>query len=309
MTDWDNNSNEGLVNEFERPGQQKIELFPSKITFISQEQLFQMPAFNNEKLLDATCPSLNVETILPTIYFLDNNYFNFPSGLTVPGIMLSIYSFTNKIAFFLETYDDSIDDYHPIKNGFYPFLIINREDIINFKYEENHKFNVIKRKDVNNFIDNHKSLGLLSGGLIPGLITRGALNIAGKMEEDTIEKIGNVFHLKCKFQNKEIEIHIASDHNYFFDFAYFLKKQWIPIIPLRETLDETKEYRVLRFPFVLKIGDKVKVWGWGMLSSSTGYIIDMEGTIAVVKIIGKNGSEKIERIKYDKIARYSKVYY
>ncbi len=304
MTDWNRISKEDMENASDdSKNLDKLKIHFTKESFIEGKELFQKPEFHMDNAIRSTAYSQINGIILPSIYILDNKFIEFDRSMAIFGLMFNIFSYSNKITFFMETYENVfVKDRNIWKNKYSPFLEISRENIIGFQFEENKTFKAVKPKNTLSFINNNKgALGILSRGLIPSLIVTGILKAVEKSEDDTVEKTGSIFRLICKYQNKEIEIKIACEQHYKEDFEMFLKEQWTTDIPVIKKGPTTiKEIR-RRYGETFEVGNKVSISRF--FGSDLGYVFRKELDYAVIKTFANDGSQKIENVEYHKLKK------
>lgn len=303
-TDWNHISDADMKKDSENASNGdrfRLELYEQN--FIDIKQFMGSPMFQDSKILDSTGPSQSGDLTIPSIYIVDNKYLECSRDMAIHGLMLTVVSFDTKLAFCLETYGNPyIKYYDATKNSFYPFIIIDRKQVRDFKSEDHQKFKAVKPKSAQQFA---KNLGPgfwgAAGGLIPSLIVRGIFSAVSKAQDETTEKVGTTFNLTYEQDNKLLELTIACETHYADIFERFLKIHWTTSMPIEDKEPTTKAERIQRAAELLKIGDKVRVprfFGYDF-----GNIIKKETDYAVVKIITKDGSEQIENVEYLKLLK------
>lgn len=302
-TDWSHMSEDDMKKNSEIANNDdrfRLDLFEQN--FLDIKQFISDEKFKDEQIIDSTGPSQSGDLTIPSIYILDNKFLVCSRDMAIHGLMLTVVSFGTKLAFCLETYGNPyIKYYDSTKNSFYPFIIVDRNTIREFKSQDHQKFKAVKPKSSQQFA---KNLGAgfwgAAGGLIPTLIVKGIFSAVAKSQDETIEKVGTIFTLSYGKEEKISEVTIACETHYADIFERFLKIHWTTSMPVEEKEPTTKEERRKREAEMLSVGDKVKFPGWTM---KYGYIHKKEPEYAVIKLITNDGSEKFENVDYLKITR------
>lgn len=279
-----------------------------KDEFFLDAKKFINEAFAGEEILSSTEPIQDGGLLLPSLYLIPNKDISIQKNLAIPGLMVTIFSFTNKIAFCFQLYEKPyVELFNPAKNYFFPFITIARADIKAFQVQDKRTFLAVKPKMSDKFYKKATYISALSnrsgfiGGLIMQLATAGISKIIDKSEDETIEKNGSMFNLNCSFNNKDFTISIASESIYSGHLEYFLKKHWTNEIPKPHKEPETKEERRQLAFEILKISDEVLIPRF--FGYDRGTIIEKEKESAKIKIITKDGKEEIKNVDYLKLTR------
>ena len=250
---WNHIPKEFMEKETENDNNGKLKIEVTSSSFLDATQF---ATFANDEVVESTIPAQASDLIVPSLYILNSNDVIFqPTNLAIHGLMFNMVSFSNKVVFYLEAYENKfIKFYDGSKSKFFPLLVVERENIKQFNKENNQKFKAVKSNTIlkamfsqSPFIIGMRVLGTVLGGGIIGYFIGGKIgsgiygltakkrgNISGvsiddllsKIDYDTIERTGTIFHLKYNKENKEIEILIACEAFYVNKFEIFLQENW-----------------------------------------------------------------------------------
>jgi len=165
------------------------------------------------------------------LYILNNKSISIDRDLPIPGLSFTFASCNDKISFFLineKTFK------------IFKLLDVERENIEEFKVENNQKYNSTLYKSSSGI--SATGVGTVLGTAVPiigpiigGLFGYGVSKLKAKINENshkTIEKTGTIFHLICNRGNNEFTISIACESLRAKSFEQLLEKHWSVNNPL-----------------------------------------------------------------------------
>jgi hypothetical protein len=274
----------------------KIDLTGNK--FIIYEELVKNLNYLNENLIGFQNDLIIDEFRMPSLYIRNNNYLEFSSATYTPGLKLMIYSYKDKVSFFIEKYNEPREKDYDISNSYFlPLLDINRSGIIKYRVEKNKKIKIINLKNTDRFLHiAGMGLAVMSRGILGQLFVQGVLAASRAIEDDVVEIEGAIFFLECTYDNKIIEIEIACHPTSAINFEQFVKKTWVK--GNSATYEEVKHQNINSF----KIGDKVIISR--IFFDDIGEIIDIEKNSAKIIVVNNNViSLESENIEYTKLKK------
>lgn len=179
------------------------------------------------------------EQIIPSIYFRQNEFFRADFNSAMNGLSLKIISTEKNISFNMEILDNLFLDYYDIlQNKFSLLKSIKRSDIIKYEKIGNVKFMGVKAKNSYKIMKGLR--GAPVGGLITGMLVRGAFKLAAKAEDDLIQKDGVQFALYFLDRGVTKKIDIIVESFYVSNFTNFLNSNWNKVSPPRLQFEEEK---------------------------------------------------------------------
>jgi hypothetical protein len=191
------------------------------------------------EIIDATDPGEWLDQIVPSIYFRQNEFYRIDFNSAIQGMLLNFISTNKSVSINLEFHETPFLRYYDsVDNKFSPLKIIDRDRIIKFEKLNSVHFMGVKPKKSLKLMGNMR--GVPVGGLIPGMIFRGAFKLAAKVEDDLVEKEGTLFSVYFSENNFEKKIDIIVDSFYVNKFELFLKTHWTKSIPPKPK-EEKKE--------------------------------------------------------------------
>jgi hypothetical protein len=182
------------------------------------------------------------EQIVPTLYFRQNDYYRVDFNSASSGYLLKLISTEKNVSFSMEFLDTIfLDYYNMVDNKFSVLKCINRSDLTRFENKGDVNFMGVKAKNSYKLMKGMR--GAPVGGLITGLIFRGAFKLAAQAEDDLVEKDGVLFSLYFLQDGKERTLDIVVESFYVDQFQDFLGLNWTSITPSKPEAkeDEKKE--------------------------------------------------------------------
>ena len=181
-------------------------------------------------ILGATDPGEWLDQIVPSIYFRQNDFYRIDFNSAIQGMLLNIVSTEKNVSINLEFHETPFIRYYDSKeNNFSPLMIIDRNRLVKFEKLNSVHFMGVKPKKSLKMMSNMR--GAPVGGLIPGLIFRGAFKLAAKAEDDLVDKEGTLFSVYFQENNNEKKLDIIVDSFYVSQFETFLKTHWTKVVP------------------------------------------------------------------------------
>lgn len=179
------------------------------------------------------------EQIVPSLYFRQNEFFRIDFNSASNGYLLKFISTEINVSFSIEFLDTVFLSHYKIENNKFSLLkLISRSDLTRFEKIGPIKFMAVKAK---NSLKMMKGMqGAPVGGLIPGLIFRGAFKLAARAEDDLVEKDGVHFALYFLQGGIEKKLEIIVDSFYGEKFEEILKKHWTTITPPKPIDEDSK---------------------------------------------------------------------
>ena len=230
------------------------------------------------EILGATDPGEWLDQIVPSIYFRQNDFYRIDFNSAIQGMLLNIVSTEKNVSINLEFHESPfIRYYDSTKNNFSPLIIIDRNRLVKYEKLNSVHFMGVKPKKSLKMMSNMR--GAPVGGLIPGLIFRGAFKLAAKAEDDLVEKEGTLFSVYFQENNNERKLDIIVDSFYVSQFETFLKTHWTKVVPPKP-VEEKKDgcfiatacYNDYGHPIVYQLRDfrdyflQQKKWGRKFIS-------------------------------------------
>jgi hypothetical protein len=195
---------------------------------------------DTNKLVGLTSPGEWMKQTVPSIYFRSNEDFDMKVDSVQPGVILLMVSTIESLTICFELLDNPfLENYYNGRNRFIPIIKISRSDLFSYEKLEEINFQAVKPKKSLEIASNMK--GAPVGGLIMGSLFKGAVNLAGKIENPTVEKKGTLFSLKYYNSDKIKSIEIICESFYTQGFEEFLKENWSTIAPPEPPKMEKKE--------------------------------------------------------------------
>ncbi|MBW6491891.1 MAG: hypothetical protein K0B15_11935 [Lentimicrobium sp.] len=192
------------------------------------------------KYLDSTGPGEWLEQTIPSIYLRSNEHFKFSHDTAIQGMFLIISSTIEYIIFSFEFHENPfILDLEHSKNKYASFLKIKRSEIIGFKKNEEVRFNAVNPKKSYQLMYNMQ--GALVGGSFTHALIRGGFRLAGKIEDDIVEKLGIRYSLEYNDNDTMRSIDIICEQFYIDKLDTFLTETWTKEIPILPALNEIKK--------------------------------------------------------------------
>lgn len=194
---------------------------------------------DTNEILGATDPGEWLDQIVPSIYFRQNEFYRVDFNSAIQGMLLNIISTNKNVSINLEFHETPFMRYYDSsENNFSSLLIIERSKLIKFEKHNNVHFMGVKPKKSLKMMSNMR--GAPIGGLIPGLIFRGAFKLAAKAEDDLVEKEGTLFSVFFSENGNVRKLDLIVDSFYVNQFETFLKTHWTTIAPSKP-VEEKKE--------------------------------------------------------------------
>lgn len=180
------------------------------------------------------------EQIVPTLYFRQNDFYRVDFNSASSGYLLKFISTEKNVSFSIEFLDTIFLDYYKILDNKFSLLkCINRSELTRFENKGNVKFMGVKAK--NSFKIMKGMRGAPVGGLITGLIFRGAFKLAAKAEDDLVEKDGALFSLYFFQNGEERNLDVIVESFYIEQFKEILRLNWTSITPPKPKEEVKKE--------------------------------------------------------------------
>lgn len=254
-----------------------------------------------DDILGCTTQGQNDELIIPSIYFQDNEFFNFIPTIAIHGLGTQIYSFKKNVVFGLQMYNSPfLSNYDDCESLFCEFLTIKRESILDFTIEKDKKYIAVKPKKgdkIGKFFSSNWRLMSRSGFIGAALLQltgKGISALANKIGDDTIEQIGVMFHLNYIDNGERKRIDIACEKWYADDFEIMLQSQWKPTAEpmfIPETTEDKRKYNAMK----INVGDTVLIPKF--FRTLEGTVIEKNEKTAKIRIV-KKGTTTIETVDY-----------
>lgn len=188
---------------------------------------------DKNKLVGITSPGEWMKQVIPSIYFQSNEDFEMKIDSAQSGVILLMVSTIESVTVCFELLDNPfLENYYNGRNRFIPIIKIPRSELFSFNKVDEINYLAVKPKKSLEIASNMK--GAPVGGLIMGSIFKGAVNLAGKIEDNTIEKKGTLYSLKYFNSDKIKSIDIICESFYTQGFEGFLTEHWTtdtPVIP------------------------------------------------------------------------------
>jgi|GEM_PF-4111491 len=170
------------------------------------------------------------EQVVPSVYFRQNDFFRAEFNSATFGMHLKIISTQKNMSFSLEFVDSIFLEHYKIKESTFSLLkCINREKLTTFEEIGTVNFMAVKAKKSYEFMRNMR--GARVGGLITGMLFRGAVKLAARTEDELVEKEGCQFALGFIENGTEIKFDVIVDSFYVNTFREFLKVNWTSNVP------------------------------------------------------------------------------
>jgi len=180
------------------------------------------------------------EQIVPSIYLRQNDFYRLDFNSASSGYLLRFISTEKNVSFSIEFLDTIFLDYYKILDNKFSLLkCINRSELTRFENKGNVKFMGVKAKNSYKIMKGMR--GAPVGGLITGLIFRGAFKLAAKAEDDLVEKDGALFSLYFLQNGEERNLDIIVESFYIEQFKEILRLNWTSITPQKPKEEEKKE--------------------------------------------------------------------
>ena len=180
------------------------------------------------------------EQIVPTLYFRQNDFYRVDFNSASSGYLLKFISTEKNVSFSIEFLDTIFLDYYKILDNKFSLLkCINRSELTRFENKGNVKFMGVKAKNSYKIMKGMR--GAPVGGLITGLILRGAFKLAAKAEDDLAEKDGALFSLYFLQNGEERNLDVIVESFYIEQFKEILRLNWTSITPPKPKEEEKKE--------------------------------------------------------------------
>jgi hypothetical protein len=180
------------------------------------------------------------EQIVPALYFRQNDFYRVDFNSASSGYHLKFISTEKNVSFSIEFLDNIFIDYYKILDNKFSLLkCIERSELTRFEIKGNIKFMGVKAKNSYKIMKGMR--GAPVGGLITGLIFRGAFKLAAKVEDDLVEKDGALFSLYFLQNGEERNLDVIVESFYVEKFKEILRLNWTSISPPRPKKEEKKE--------------------------------------------------------------------
>jgi hypothetical protein len=180
------------------------------------------------------------EQIVPALYFRQNDFYRVDLNSASSGYHLKFISTEKNVSFSIEFLDNIFIDYYKILDNKFSLLkCIERSELTRFEIKGNIKFMGVKAKNSYKIMKGMR--GAPVGGLITGLIFRGAFKLAAKVEDDLVEKDGALFSLYFLQNGEERNLDVIVESFYVEKFKEILRLNWTSISPPRPKKEEKKE--------------------------------------------------------------------
>lgn len=177
------------------------------------------------------------DQVVPSVYFRQNDFFRAEFNSAMLGMLFKIISTEKNVSFSMEFIDSIFLDYYKIKESKFSLLkCINRDNLTTYEEVGTVNFMAVKAKKSYKFMSNMR--GARVGGLITGMIFRGAINLAARAEDELVEKEGCQFSLCFHDRGREVKLDVIVDSFYVNTFREFLRVNWTPITPEKPKVEK-----------------------------------------------------------------------
>lgn len=192
---------------------------------------------DNNAIIDENSVGTWLEQVVPSVYFRQNDFFRAEFNSATFGMLLKIISTQKNMSFSLEFIDSIFLEHYKITESTFSLLkCINRDSLT--KYEElgTVNFMAVKAKKSYKFMSNMR--GARVGGLITGMLFRGAVKLAARAEDELVEKEGCQFSLCFHDKGREVKLDVIVDSFYVNTFREFLRVNWTPNVPEKPKVEK-----------------------------------------------------------------------
>lgn len=172
------------------------------------------------------------------VKFQDDFPSDYEDVLAMPGYCLKIISFKSNVVFLIEELDNLLlRNYKVLDNKFYPFLVVNRSDILGYEKQSSVSMYAVKAKKAIGVGANTRG----AGGLVGHLLIKGVTKAISKLEDDLKMKQGVKYKLSFRLDGQDRSIYLVAEPFIVGSFDRFLSGQWSTAEPQVTVTEKKKE--------------------------------------------------------------------